>query len=60
MSILCLRSCWRKLYESGAAKFGGIYRWDGNAFSLVATHNVPPAYAEARRFSPFRPGPKHP
>ena len=42
------------------AKFGGIYRWDGNAFSLVATHNVPPAYAEARRFSPFRPGPKHP
>jgi transcriptional regulator with GAF, ATPase, and Fis domain len=22
------------------AKFGGIYRWDGNAFSLVATHNV--------------------
>ena len=41
------------------AKFGGIYRWDGNAFSLVATHNVPPAYAEARRFSPFRPGPKH-
>ena len=42
------------------AKFGGIYRWDGNAFSLVATHNVPPDYAEARRFSPFRPGPKHP
>ena len=42
------------------AKFGGIYRWDGNAFSLVATHNVPPAYAEARRFSPFRPGAKHP
>jgi GAF domain-containing protein len=42
------------------AKFGGIYRWDGNAFSLVATHNVPPAYAEARSFSPFRPGPKHP
>jgi GAF domain-containing protein len=42
------------------AKFGGIYRWDGNAFSLVATHNLPPAYAEARRFSPFRPGAKHP
>ena len=42
------------------AMFGGIYRWDGNALSLVATHNVPPAYAEARRFSPFRPGAKHP
>ena len=42
------------------AKFGNIYRWDGNAFSLVATHNIPPAFAEARRFSPFRPGAKHP
>jgi GAF domain-containing protein len=41
------------------ATFGGIYRWDGNALSLVATHNLPPAYAEARRFSPFRPGEKH-
>src|SRR5262249_22150340 len=41
------------------AMFGGIWRWDGNAFSLVATHNLPPAYAEARRFSPFRPGAKH-
>ena len=42
------------------AKFGNIYRWDGDAFRLVATHNMPPAYAEARRRSPFRPGPKHP
>ena len=42
------------------AMSGGIYRWDGNAFSLVATHNLPPAYAELRRFSPFRPGAKHP
>jgi hypothetical protein len=42
------------------AMSGGIYRWDGNAFSLVATHNLPPAYAESRRFSPFRPGAKHP
>jgi two-component system, NtrC family, sensor kinase len=49
-----------KAVRIGDAKFGGIYRWDGNAFSLVATHNVPPAYAEARRFSPFRPSPKHP
>jgi two-component system NtrC family sensor kinase len=34
------------------AKFGNIYRWDGNALSLVATHNTPLAYAEARRRSP--------
>ena len=41
------------------AKFGSIYRWDGDALHLVATHNTPPAFAEARRRSPFRPGPKH-
>ena len=23
------------------AKFGNIYRWDGDAFSLVASHNTP-------------------
>jgi class 3 adenylate cyclase/putative methionine-R-sulfoxide reductase with GAF domain len=41
------------------AKSGGIYRVEGDAMRLVATHNVPPQYAEARRFSPFHPGPKH-
>ena len=40
------------------AKFGNIYRWDGDALHLVATHNTPPAYAEARRRSPHRPSPK--
>ena len=39
------------------AKFGNIYRWDGDAFNLVATHNTPPAFAEARRRSPIRPRP---
>jgi GAF domain-containing protein len=34
------------------AKFGNIYRWDGNDLHLVATHNTPPAFAEARRRSP--------
>jgi hypothetical protein len=33
--------------------FGNIHRWDGNAFYLVATHNTPPALAEARRRSPL-------
>ena len=40
------------------ATFGNIYRWDGEALHLVATHNTPPAFAEARRRLPFRPGPK--
>jgi GAF domain-containing protein len=39
------------------AKFGNIYRWDGEAFHLVATHNTPPTFAEARRRSPMRPRP---
>ncbi len=37
------------------ADFGNIYRWDGDVLHLVATHNTPPAFAEARRHSPFRP-----
>ena len=41
------------------AKFGNIYRWDGSALSLVATHNTPLAYAEARRRSPVRPNPNN-
>ncbi len=35
------------------AKFGNIYRWEGDALHLVASHNAPPAFAEARRRSPF-------
>jgi transcriptional regulator with GAF, ATPase, and Fis domain len=37
------------------ATFGNIYRWDGEALHLLAAHNTPPAFAEARRFSPARP-----
>jgi GAF domain-containing protein len=38
------------------AEFGNIYRWDGEALHLLATHhNTPPAFAEARRRSPARP-----
>jgi len=36
------------------ATFGNIYRWDGDALQLVATHNTPSAYAEHRKHSPFR------
>ena len=42
------------------ANFGNIYRWSGAALHLLATHNTPPAFAEARRNSPFRPGPDTP
>ena len=37
------------------ANFGNIFRWDGDALHLVATHNTPPALAEARRRSPIAP-----
>ena len=39
------------------AKFGNIYRWDGDALHLVATHNTPPPSprrAGVRRFVPIR------
>ena len=35
------------------AKFGTIFRWDGNALRLVATHNTPPAFAEYRKRRPL-------
>jgi class 3 adenylate cyclase/putative methionine-R-sulfoxide reductase with GAF domain len=38
------------------ATFGNIYRRDGEALQLTATHNTPSAYAEHRRHSPFHAG----
>src|SRR5262249_27015777 len=38
------------------AKQGNIYRWDGDAFHLLATHNMAPGFAEHRRHLPLRPG----
>jgi GAF domain-containing protein len=37
------------------ASFGNIYRWDGEVFQVVAMHNTPPAFAELRRHTPYRP-----
>ncbi len=37
------------------AKFGIIYRWDGEALHMLSAHNAPPAFAEARRRLPQRP-----
>jgi class 3 adenylate cyclase/putative methionine-R-sulfoxide reductase with GAF domain len=42
------------------AKFGVIFRWDGDALHTVATHNTPPAFGEFRRRTPFRPSPENP
>jgi class 3 adenylate cyclase/putative methionine-R-sulfoxide reductase with GAF domain len=40
------------------ASFGQLYRWNGEAFTLLATHNTPPAFLEYRRGSPhFAPEP---
>jgi GAF domain-containing protein len=35
------------------AAFGNIFRWDGTTLQLVAGHNTPPAFAEARRRLPL-------
>ena len=42
------------------AKFGNIYHWDGEALHILASHNTPPAFAEAVRRSPYRPYPNSP
>jgi GAF domain-containing protein len=42
------------------ANFGNIFRWDGDALWLVATHNTPPAFIEHRRRVPFRPNQANP
>jgi GAF domain-containing protein len=41
------------------AKFGNIYRWDGEALHIIASHNTPPAFEEARkRGGSYRPNPE--
>ncbi len=37
------------------AESGVIRRWDGGALHLVATHNMPQAFIELRKQSPYRP-----
>src|SRR5262245_11734374 len=39
------------------AKFGNLYLHDGGALRIVASHNVPRAFAEARRRGPIHPAP---
>jgi signal transduction histidine kinase len=40
------------------AKFGDFYLYEGGQLRMVAAHNVPPAYAAARRRGPFDPPPR--
>jgi signal transduction histidine kinase len=43
------------------ASFGTMYLYEGGAFRVTAMHNVPPAFAEARRNEPVvRPLPNNP
>jgi GAF domain-containing protein len=37
------------------AEFGNIYSWDGEALRMLAAHNTPPAFADARKRSSARP-----
>jgi GAF domain-containing protein len=37
------------------AKFGNMYRWDGEALHLLASNNTPPAFAEVHTRLPYRP-----
>jgi len=39
------------------AKFGTLYLCEGDALRIVAAHNAPSAFVEARRRGPFRPAP---
>src|SRR5262249_40148853 len=43
-----------RIYE---ARFGNLYLHERGALRVVASHNVPRAFAEARRRGPFRPAP---
>ena len=59
-----LKPVFAKMLENAAricgASFGNIFRWDGEALHLVASRNLPPAYAKIRGGKPFRPGHKSP
>jgi transcriptional regulator with GAF, ATPase, and Fis domain len=42
------------------AKFGFLYLYEGGAFRIVAAHDVPPAFSEARRRTLLHPPPGSP
>jgi signal transduction histidine kinase len=58
-----LEPVFARILENGVricdANFGNIYRWDGEVLHVVAMHNTPPAFAELRRRTPYRPNSGH-
>jgi signal transduction histidine kinase len=42
----------RRICDAG---FGNVYRWDGEALHLIASHNTPQAFAQYRGRLPLRP-----
>ena len=40
------------------AKFGALFLREGDELRLIATHDVPPAFVETQRYTPFRPAPE--
>ena len=50
----CLQQCWRTRSASATPSSAISIAGTATALHLVATHNTPPAFAEARRRSPFR------
>ena len=59
-----LQPVFQTILQNGAqlcgAKFGNLYLYQGGALHTVASHNVPPAFAEARRRGPWHPNPNAP
>ena len=55
-----LQPVFATMLESAAricdANFGNVFRWDGDALHLIATHNTPPAFTQYRKQKPVRPG----
>src|SRR5262249_61713800 len=44
-------------FQLGQARFGLLYLHEDGALRTVASHNVPPAFADSRKSGPIRPGP---
>ena len=42
------------------AKFGNVYRWDGERLRAIASQDTPSAFVKARERASLRPGPKDP
>ena len=53
----CLQPCWRMPFASATPSSATSIAGTATAFALMATHNTPPAFAEARAAIRYRPIP---